>query len=325
MTSKRFTKALAAAAGIGALALSGCSDTSPVDPGTEAPDDEISVVGLMVQDISNPFFAAMQSSMEEVADEEGFTLNVQDGQQDLGAQNEQIDAFIQQQVDIILLNAVDSEGIGSAVRRALDAGITVVAVDVDAAGAQAAVTTDNVEAGRQACTALFEKMGGQGNILIVDGTPITSVQERVEGCEEVLAEYPDITVLAHQNGNNDRATGLDLTTQMLTANEDVQGIFAINDPTALGATLALGQANREGVWVVGVDGSPEAVEAMQDDSFPNSSFWATPAQDPGGMVVEAFEVAKDIRENGAPDEADRLTLVEPSLVTRDTVSDYAGW
>src|SRR5690606_29384231 len=183
---------------------------------------------------------------------------VQDGQQDLGAQNEQIDAFIQQQVDIILLNAVDSEGIGSAVQRALDAGITVVAVDVDAAGAQAAVTTDNVEAGRQACTALFEKMGGQGNILIVDGTPITSVQERVEGCEEVLAEYPDITVRAHQNGTDDRATGLDLTTQRLTANEDVQGIFAINDPTALGATLALGQANREGVWVVGVDGSPEA-------------------------------------------------------------------
>ncbi|WP_261165549.1 ABC transporter substrate-binding protein [Microbacterium sp. Marseille-Q6965] len=325
MTSKRFTKALAAAAGVGALALAGCSSTSPVDPGTEPADDEIGVVGLMVQDISNPFFAAMQSSMEEVAEEEGFTLNVQDGQQDLGAQNEQIDAFIQQQVDIILLNAVDSEGIGSAVQRALDAGITVVAVDVDAAGAQAAVTTDNVEAGRQACTALFEKMGGQGNILIVDGTPITSVQERVEGCEEVLAEHPDITVLAHQNGNNDRATGLDLTTQMLTANDDVQGIFAINDPTALGATLALGQANREGVWVVGVDGSPEAVEAMQDDSFPNSSFWATPAQDPGGMVVEAFEVAKDIRANGAPDEDERIMLVEPSLVTRDTVSDYAGW
>lgn len=325
MTSKRYTKALAAAVGIGALALTACSNTSPVDPGAEPADDEIGVVGLMVQDISNPFFAAMQSSMEEVAEEEGFTLNVQDGQQDLGAQNEQIDAFIQQQVDIILINAVDSEGIGSAVQRALDAGITVVAVDVDAAGAQAAVTTDNVEAGRQACTALFEKMGGEGNILIVDGTPITSVQERVEGCEEVLAEHPDITVLAHQNGNNDRATGLDLTTQMLTANDDVQGIFAINDPTALGATLALGQANREGVWVVGVDGSPEAVEAMQDDAFPNSSFWATPAQDPGGMVVEAFEVAKDIRANGAPGEDERIKLVEPSLVTRDTVSDYAGW
>ena len=116
----------------------------------------------MVQDISNPFFASMQSAMEDIAKSEGFTLNVQDGQQDLGAQNNQIDAIIQQGADIILLNAVDSEGIGSAVERAIDAGITVVAVDVDAAGAQAAVSTDNVEAGRQACTALLRQDGRRG-------------------------------------------------------------------------------------------------------------------------------------------------------------------
>lgn len=325
MMSKRFT--IAAIAGIGVLALAGCSDTSPVDPGEDAAaEEEIANVGLMVQDISNPFFASMQNAMEDIAEEEGFTLNVQDGQQDLGAQNNQIDAMIQQGTDIILINAVDSEGIGSAVQRAVDAGITVVAVDVDAAGALAAVSTDNVEAGRQACTALGEKMGGKGNMLIVDGTPITSVQERVQGCEEVLSsDFPDIEVVGHQNGKNDRATGLDLTTQMLTANDDIQGIFGINDPTALGSTLALGQAKRQDVWVVGVDGSPEAVEAMQDDAFPNSSFWATPAQHPNEMVAQAFEVAKDIRANGAPEEADRITLVDPTLVTRDTVSDYAGW
>ncbi|MGO1771008.1 MAG: hypothetical protein ACTHZX_13740, partial [Microbacterium sp.] len=68
-----------------------------------------------------------------------------------------------------------------------------------------------------------------------------------------------------------------------------------------------------------------AVTAMEDDSFPNSSFWATPAQHPNEMVEQAFEVAKDIRANGAPDEEDRITLVDPSLVTRDDVSDYAGW
>ena len=326
MTSKRI--AMVALAGAGLLAIAGCSNTSPVDPnagGEGGGDTEIKTVGLMVQDISNPFFASMQSAMEDLAKSEGFTLNVQDGQQDLGAQNNQIDALIQQNADIILLNAVDSEGIGSAVKRATDAGVTVVAVDVDADGAQAAVSTDNVEAGRQACTALFEKMGGEGNLLIVDGTPITSVQERVQGCEEVLEETPDIEVVGHQNGKNDRATGLDLTTQMLTANDDIQGIFGINDPTALGATLALGQASREDVWVVGVDGSPEAVTAMEDDSFPNSSFWATPAQHPNEMVEQAFEVAKDIRANGAPDEEDRITLVDPSLVTRDDVSDYAGW
>ncbi len=274
----------------------------------------------MLQDISNPFFAAMQNGMQEAAEEQGFELNVQDGRQDLGTQNDQIDAFIQQGMDLILLNAVDSEGIGSAVARAQAEGIPVVAVDVDAAGADAAVTTDNVEAGRQACTALVEELGGEGNILIVEGTPTTAPQERVQGCEEILEENPGITVVGRQAGKNDRASGLELTTDMLTANPDVQGIFAINDPEALGADLAVQQAGRDGIVIVGVDGSPEAVTALQDE---NSNFFATPAQDPAGMALKALEVGKEIVAGNEP--AERVTLLNPTLIDRDNVDEYGGW
>jgi ribose transport system substrate-binding protein len=241
----------------------------------------------------------------------------------LGQQNNQIDAFIQQKTDLIVLNAVDSQGIGSAVQRALAAGVVVVAVDVDAAGAQAVVMTNNIEAGTQSCTALADKIGGKGNIIIVDGTPITSVQDRVKGCKDVLAsKYPDIHIVGQQAGKNDVANGQSITTDLLTANKDLQGIFAINDPTARGAVLALKQANRTGIWVTGVDGSPEAVTEMKN---PGSPFWATPAQDPAGMVVKAYQVGKDIVANGAPDAASRVTLMNPTLVTQDTMSSYKGW
>lgn len=308
----------------GALVMTGCSngDVTPAagGGGGGGGGGEVEKVGLMLQDVSNPFFASMQASMEAAAEADGFELNVQDGRQDLGTQNDQIDAFIQQGMDLILLNAVDSDGIASGVARAQAAGIPVVAVDVDASGAQAAVTTDNVKAGELACQALVDKLGGSGNILVVEGTPTTAPQDRVKGCEGVLADNPDIKVLARQAGKNDRDSGLTLTTDMLTANSDVQGIFAINDPEALGASLAVQQAGRSGVAITGVDGSPEAVKALQD---PGSDLWASAAQDPGGMAVKALEVGREIVAGNAP--AERVTLLDPTIVTKDTVSDYTGW
>ncbi|QWW20446.1 substrate-binding domain-containing protein [Schaalia sp. 19OD2882] len=304
------------------LALAACTTGDEASSGAAGAGGggKVEKVGLMLQDISNPFFAAMQTRMQEEAEAKGFDLNVQDGRQDLGTQNDQIDAMIQQQVDLILINAVDSEGIGSAVARAKAAGIVVVAVDVDASGADAAVTTDNVLAGKQSCEALVDKIGGKGNILVIEGTPTSAPQDRVKGCDEVLKAHPDIKVVARQAGKNDRASGLDLATDMLTANKDVVGIFAINDPEALGADLAVQQAGRTGITITGVDASPEAVIALKDAK---SNLWATPAQDPGGMAVKAFEVGTQIVQGNPP--KDRVTLLEPKLVTRDTVNDYKGW
>ena len=305
----------------GALALTSCtSGDAPAGGGGGGGGGEVELVGLMLQDISNPFFAVMQDSMQQAAEQDGFQVNVQDGRQDLGQQNDQVDALIQQGADLILLNAVDSAGIASAVARAQAAGIPVVAVDVDAEGADAAVTTDNVEAGRQSCQALVDGIGGSGNILIIEGTPTSAPQDRVKGCEEVLAANPGVEVVGRQAGKNDRDSGLQLATDMLTANQDVRGIFAINDPEGLGADLAVRQAGRTGVVITGVDGSPEAVKALQD---PNSNFFATPAQDPGGMVLEALEVGRGLVAGNPP--AERITLLKPELVTRDTVGSYEGW
>jgi ribose transport system substrate-binding protein len=316
------TASAAALVMVGALALSGCSngDSSTAAGSSGGGGGKVEKVGVMLQDISNPFFASMQNSIQQAGKTNGFTVNVQDGRQDLGTQNDQIDAFIQQGVNLILLNAVDSAGIASGVARAQAAGIPVVAVDVDAQGAQAAVTTDNVKAGTLACQALVDKIGGKGNILVLEGTPTTAPQDRVKGCDQVLTAHPGVKVLARQAGKNDRDSGLTLSTDMLTANKDVQGIFAINDPEALGADLAVHQAGRSGIVITGVDGSPEAVKALQSGG---SDLWASSAQDPGGMIVKAYEVGRDIVAGKKP--ANRVTLLDPSLVTRDTVSSYKGW
>ncbi|MSS84652.1 ABC transporter substrate-binding protein [Actinomycetaceae bacterium WB03_NA08] len=328
-TTRRSIAALAATLVLG-VSLTACSDgTAEKSPASgtaesgateKAGSGEIKKVGMTLQDVSNPFFAAMQNGMEEESKAKGFEINIQDGRQDVGTQSDQIDTFIQQGVDLILVTPVDTDGIGAAVGRAQAAGIPVVAVDAAAKGADAEVTTDNVMAGRLACEALVDKLGGKGNILIVDGTPQTAVQDRVKGCEEVLADNPEVKVLAKQSGTNDRASALQVTTDMLTANPDVNGIFAINDPSALGADLAVQQAGKNGIVIVGVDGSPEAVKALQDTA---SNFWATPAQDPAAMAVKGYEVGAAIVAGNPP--ADSQILIEPFTVDKDNVNEYAGW
>jgi len=283
---------------------------------------DLKAVGVTLGSLGNPFFGALAKGAEAKAKEINPNAKVTtvSADYDLGKQFSQIDNFIAAGVDVILLNAADAKAIAPAVKRAQAAGIPVVAVDVDAEGADAAVTTDNVEAGRQSCQALVDEIGGSGNILIIEGTPTSAPQDRVKGCEEVLAANPGVEVVGRQAGKNDRDSGLQLATDMLTANQDVRGIFAINDPEALGADLAVQQAGRTGVVITGVDGSPEAVKALQD---PNSNFFATPAQDPGGMVLEALEVGRGLVAGNPP--AERITLLAPELVTRDTVGSYEGW
>lgn len=317
-------KALKSAALLGALALSvaslsACTSDMNAASGGEK-STEVNAVGLMVQDLGNPFFNSMKNGVETAAKEMGATFTAQDGRQDLAAQNDQIDAFIQQGIDVLLINAVDSEGVGPAVQRARNAGITVVAVDVGSKNAEATVTTDNVQAGRLACESLIEQIGGKGEILIVDGTPTTSIQDRVAGCEEALAEAPDVKVVGQQNGDNGREKALTLTTDMLTASPNVVGIFGVNDPTALGANLAAQQAGKNNLIITGVDGSPEAVAEMGKGS---SMFKGTAAQDPNLLGATALEMAVKLRQGETLDSD--TVLVPSTIVDASSLAAYKGW
>jgi ribose transport system substrate-binding protein len=282
---------------------------------------KIEKIGLMVQDMSNPFFAAMTKGAKDAATKIGASLNTQDAQLDLGNQNNQIDAFIQQGVNLIVISAVDEAGIEPAIDRAKQAGIIVVAVDTPAHGADAVVMTNAVQAGEKSCDYLFQQMGGKGQVLLVDGTPIQTIIDRIHGCRTVAKKYPGIKIVGQQASKNDRASGLSVTTDMLTAHPDVTGIFGMNDPSALGAVLAVEQADKTNqIKVTGVDGSPEAVAELKRAGSP---FIGTATQNPAGMVRKAVEIAEDIAAGKPPTQ--KIFLIPSVLVTRDDVGSYAGW
>ena len=282
-------------------------------------------VGLTVGDLGNPFFVQVAKGAEAKAREfggAGITFSAMSANYDLNLQTNQMEDFIAAKVDLILLGAADTKGIAPAVRKARAAGIVVVAVDVAAeGGVSATVMSDNLQAGRIAAEFVAQKLGGKGRVVIINGPPVSSVIDRVRGAEEVFRRHPGIRILSRdQNAGGNRMGGMTVATDLLTANPELDAIFAINDPTGLGAALAVRQARREKVFVVGVDGAPDAEKALKDSK---SAFLATAAQDPYAMAAKAVEVGFGLLQ-GRPPATDPL-LVPVSLVTRENISTYKGW
>jgi ribose transport system substrate-binding protein len=285
---------------------------------------ELRSIGISLGSMGNPFFVALAKGAEFEAKKTNPTVKVVavGYDYDLGKQNTQIDNFIAAGVDLILLNPGDPKAIEPAIKRAQAAGIIVVAVDTAAKGANATVETNNTQAGTIACQDLIDKMGGKGDMIIVNGPQVSSVIERVNGCKEVIAKHSGIKLLSSdQDAKGSRDGGLAVMQSLLTRFTTVNGVFAINDPTAIGAELAAKQMQRTTFPITAVDGAPDAETALKDPNSPQ--FIATASQDPFLMARLAVQEGVELL-NGKKPEKDPL-LMDSKLVTRENIGDYKGW
>jgi ribose transport system substrate-binding protein len=302
-----------------ALLLSNLLATS-----TFAETKKLDSVGLTVGDLGNPFFVQIAHGAEFKAQQiEGkVKFTALSSNYDVNTQTNQIDNFISSNVNLILLGAADSKGIAPAVLRAKQAGIVVVAVDVGAeGGVDATVTSNNKQAGTKDGAYVADRLKGKGQIVIVNGPPVTAVTDRVAGFLEEIQKHPDLKIISQdQNAGGSRDGGLRVMSDLLTAFTRIDAVFAINDPTAIGCDLAAKQAQRKEFFIVGVDGSPDIVPFLKD---PASLIAATAAQDPYLMAEEAVKIGYDIMQGKKPKE--ELTLIPVGLITKDNVDRYAGW
>ena len=297
------------------------SDSGAAGSSNSAASAKAKNIGVTVQNVANPFFIALVEGAETEGKKIGATVTMQDGQQEIGTQTNVMDDLIQKQVDLIVLNAVDSSGIGPSVKRAREAGIPVVAVDVGAeGGVNATITSDNVQAGELAAEYMVKRLKGKGNIALIDGPPVTAVQDRVQGLKNVLKKNPGIKLVSTQVGDASRDRALQLGTNILTANPKLDAVFAIADPTALGMELAARQANRKDFFIVSIDGSPDVVQSMKK---PDSLIVASSAQNPRELGRLAIEIGAQIVEGKKPEKS---TIKLPvKLVTKENLSTYKGW
>ncbi|MBG1261111.1 ABC transporter substrate-binding protein [Nostoc commune] len=336
------TKRISLIVGMLGFAVVGCTngaqnDNTAINTGTNTAintsaetltaigNKKLRAVGFTVGDLSNPFFVVMGQAVEAEAKRIGgkdVTVIVASSAYDLNQQANQIENFTAANADIIVLNAADKSGIKPIVENAKRAGRIIIAVDTGAeGGVDATITTNNVQAGEVSCKYIADRLKGKGNVVIVNGPPVDSVIQRVSGCENVLSKYPDIKILSkNQNAEGSRDGGLRVMSDLLTTFPKIDAVFAINDPSGLGAELAANQAQRKEFFIVGVDGAPEAITAI---ATKNSLYAATATQNPRGMAQKAVQVGNDILNGRKP--SNPTILIPVKLITKNNISTEKGW
>ena len=216
-------------------------------------------VGVTLLTKSHPFYQQLESAMQEVADRENVKLNIQSAEFDMKDQQAQIENFITQRVDAMVVCPVDSDTIGGAIEEANKAKIPVFTADISANAGDVVchVASDNIAGGRLAGEYMAKLLNGKGKIIIIDHPKVMSVRDRTRGFVEAVAKYPGIEIIARPPGDGERGKSMDVMETMLQSHPEINGVFAINDSTALGALAALRQAKKN-IVIVGYDGDPEA-------------------------------------------------------------------
>jgi ribose transport system substrate-binding protein len=244
-------------------------------------------VGISVLTLQNPFFKEIADTFAAEAKAKGYETLVVSGDFDVARQDKQLKDFIVKGVDAIVLSPCDSKAIAPAIREANAAGVPVFTVDIACLIPEARVVchvaTDNLSGGRQAGQAMIEALGaGGGRIAVLDHKPIESCQLRVKGFKEVVDAHnatpgrPRIEIVAELPGGGAKDQGFKAAEDLLQAHPNLAAIFAINDPSALGARAALEKAGRaDRVKLVGFDGQPEGRKAIRDGKI-----YADPIQFP---------------------------------------------
>jgi ribose transport system substrate-binding protein len=250
--------------------------------------------------LTNPFFKVIGDHIEAEAKKHGYETLMLDPNNNPKTQSDQIDDFILKQVTAIVLVPCDRIGVGQAVKAATKAGIPVFTVDAQctAEGVEIVshVGTDNFQGGELAGHAMIEALGESGGkVLVLDHKIANSCVLRVDGFKKVIDAHNEgrqtgkIEIIAELPSGGDRTTGHDATANTLPAHEDLAGVFAINDPSAVGAYVALQEAGREKtVKIIGFDGQLEGKQAIKEGKI-----YADPIQFPDKMGVQIVEKIMD--------------------------------
>lgn len=249
--------------------LFGCKDNKDSSTQSNRP-----VIGVSLLTLTNPFFKDLGNAVKEEAEKNGYDVILVAGEFDPARQQNQINDFLVKKAAAILLCPTDSKAIGASLAQANAEGIPVFTADIACTAEGVAVVshiaTDNFMAGRLAAQALIEALHGSGKIGIIDHPEVESAQMRTKGFEAELEEQKikksaKLEIVAKLPGLGSKDKAFRAAEDMLQAHQDLDGIFAINDPTALGAVAALEKAGKAGrIKIVAIDGQPEGRQAIKE-------------------------------------------------------------
>lgn len=286
MDMRRNVGVLLMAAALG-LGVTGCPKNAP-EAGSSATPPNASAgapgagggdsgkklqIAVMPKGTAASFWQAVKAGAEQAGKEDNVEI-IWQGPGSEGSITEQINLVqtqITNKIDGIVIAACDANALVKPLQEANAKGIPVVTIDSgvsDKSVPRAYIATDNVEGGRQAADALAKAIGEKGEVgLLIFQKGAASSDDREKGFEEGIKKYPNIKIVSTLEAN-DPQKSTDTVTNMLTANPNIAGIFAANEPNGIGAANVLKQKGLVGkVKLVAYDSSPEEIKALQDGTI----------------------------------------------------------
>ncbi len=252
-------------------------------------------IGVSLLTLDNPFFKVIGDNITAEGRTRGYEAIVVSADKDVAKQGNQIKDFIVKKVSAIVLSPCDSKSIIPVIQEANAAGIPVFTVDIPChePGVKIVtqVATDNFGGGQEAAQAMIEVLGeAGGKVAILHFKQAESCQLRVKGFKEGIESHnagsaAKIDIVAELEAGGAKDMGYKAAEDSLQAHPDLRGIFAINDPSALGARAALEKAGKtEQIAIIGFDGQPEGKQAIKEGKI-----FADPIQFPDQMGIQIVD------------------------------------
>lgn len=319
--------ACGATAPTGAPAPAANGSAPAPDNGTSAPapsgnnSGKKLIVGATIAQFDT-FLSLMADGMQKEADAAGVQLNTVNAKEDTATQLSQVENFIAQKVDAIIVNPVDTSAVEPITKAAQAAGIPLVYVNRLPASLPkddpkvVFVGSNSIDAGTFQGQWLADKLGGKGNIVIMEGKlDNEAALKRTEGVETVMAKYPDIKIIKKDTANWNREEGRSLMENWLQTGEQIDAVASNNDEMALGALQAIEAAGKLGkILVGGVDATPDALASMEGGKL-NVTVFQDAAGQGGGSVKAAVSLARG-------ETVEQLVYIPYQLVTPDNYKDF---
>lgn len=281
-------------------------------------------IGVSMSQFDDTWLTYLRESMDTKAKSypEGVKLQFEDARSDVVRQLSQVESFISQKVDAIVVNPVDTAATKKITEAAVKAGIPLVYVnrrpdDLNLPKGVVTVASNDLEAGQMQMQYLAEKMGGKGDIVILLGDLANnSTTNRTKGVKEVLTKYPNIKIEQEQSGIWSRDKGMTLVNDWLTQGRKFDAVVSNNDEMAIGAAMALQQAGvaKGSVLIAGVDGTPDGLNAVKKGSLLVSVF-----QDAKGQADGSIDTAVKMARNEPVEQA---VWVPYRLITLQNVDTF---
>lgn len=265
------------------------------------------------------FVTLMKNGIEAEAKAQNADLVFLDANNDVNKQLSQIENLIAQKVDVLLVAAVDSDAIVPALDMAKTANIPIVGLNmlINTTEEYYYAGPDDVKAGELEMQAAIDKIGGKGNIVILEGPIGSSAQaQRHEGNHNILEKYPDVKVLAEKTANWSRTEALALTENWLqTFKGQINAVVAHNDEMALGAIQALEAKGLKATTpVTGVDAIKDACVSIKSGVQDMTVFQDAVLE--GSLGVQ---VAAKVARGETVDK--KMNLIEMKVINKDNVDE----